>query len=141
MQIDWEKNFILKETKKIRFKVHDASLKKESLDFNNLNNLEIESDYSSIWNGNVTNAYSSANVTGSIDVGGLVGLTLFASLVNSFWDTQTSGQATSAGGIGKTTAEMKTALTFVGNCWDFQAETGNGEPSRGPDVVSRIGKS
>ncbi len=79
-----------------------------------------------IWNGNVTNAYSSANVTGSIDVGGLVGLTLFASLVNSFWDTQTSGQATSAGGIGKTTAEMKTALTFVGNCWDFQAETGNG---------------
>ena len=54
MQIDWEKNFILKETKKIRFKVHDASLKKESLDFNNLNNLEIESDYSSIWNGNVT---------------------------------------------------------------------------------------
>jgi hypothetical protein len=35
----------------------------------------------------------------------------------SYWDTQTSGQATSAGGTGKTTAQMKKQATFVG--WDF----------------------
>lgn len=32
----------------------------------------------------------------------------------SFWDTTTSGQATSDGGTGKATADMKTAATFVG---------------------------
>jgi hypothetical protein len=36
---------------------------------------------------------------------------------NSYWDMQTSGQSTSAGGAGKTTAEMKQQATFVG--WDF----------------------
>jgi len=33
---------------------------------------------------------------------------------NSFWDIQTSGQTTSAGGTGKTTAEMKNIATFAG---------------------------
>ncbi|PLY39817.1 hypothetical protein CSZ94_24395 [Janthinobacterium sp. ROICE36] len=38
---------------------------------------------------------------------------------NSFWDTQTSGQAASAGGTGKTSAEMKTMGTFTGAGWNF----------------------
>jgi len=38
---------------------------------------------------------------------------------NSFWDTQTSGMATSAGGTGKTTAQMKTTTTFTDAGWDF----------------------
>jgi hypothetical protein len=43
-----------------------------------------------------------------------------------FWDTQTSGQATSAGGTGKTTAELQTAATFLDAGWDFAGETANG---------------
>jgi hypothetical protein len=37
----------------------------------------------------------------------------------SFWDTQTSGQSTSAAGTPKTTAEMKTMTTFTDAGWDF----------------------
>jgi len=36
---------------------------------------------------------------------------------DSFWDTKTSGQATSAGGTGKTTAEMQDIATF--SAWDI----------------------
>ena len=36
---------------------------------------------------------------------------------NSYWDIETSGQTTSGGGEGKTTAEMKQQATFIG--WDF----------------------
>ena len=75
--------------------------------------------------GTITNSYAKGSVTGTSNKGGLVGY-YNGTVTSSFWDTETSGQATSAGGTGKTTLEMKTALTFVGNCWDFQAETGNG---------------
>jgi hypothetical protein len=37
----------------------------------------------------------------------------------SFWDIETSGQTTSAGGEGKTTAEMKKLSTFASAGWDF----------------------
>ncbi len=53
------------------------------------------------------------NKAGSI--GGLVGVSV--TVTNSFWDTQTTGQTTSAGGTGKTTAEMQQAATYAG--WDF----------------------
>ena len=63
--------------------------------------------------GNVTQSYSTASVTGNGQhVGGLVGSnddTASPRVDACFWDTQTSGQATSAGGTGKTTAEMQTA--------------------------------
>jgi len=45
----------------------------------------------------------------------------------SFWDTQTSGQATSAGGTGMTTGEMQTAGTFLDAGWDFVNVWGIGE--------------
>lgn len=41
------------------------------------------------------------------------------SVTNCFWDTQTSGQTTSDGGVGKTTAEMMTGSTFIAAGWDF----------------------
>jgi len=44
----------------------------------------------------------------------------------SFWDLETSGLVTSDGGIGKTTAEMQTAATFLEAGWDFVDETENG---------------
>ncbi|MGD0786219.1 MAG: GLUG motif-containing protein [Sedimentisphaerales bacterium] len=67
----------------------------------------------------ISNCYSTGAVSGSYDLGGLVGSQSGASTVNSFWNTQTSGQTTSAGGTGKTTAQMKTLSTFASAGWDF----------------------
>ena len=64
----------------------------------------------------VSNSYSTGSVTGSgEDIGGLIGYG--GGATHSYWDIETSGQSSSAGGEGKTTAEMKQQATFVG--WDF----------------------
>ncbi len=76
--------------------------------------------------GPVTNCYSTASVSGSSYVGGLVGYNSGGSVGSCFWDTQTSGQTTSAGGTGKTTAEMQTGSTFLEAGWDFVGESQNG---------------
>ena len=55
------------------------------------------------------------------DVGGLVGRNYQGTVSNSFWDTETSGQATSAGGTGKNTTEMKDIATFSGAGWNIIA--------------------
>ncbi len=47
-------------------------------------------------------------------------------MLGCFWDTGTSSQPESAGGTGRTTAEMQTSGTFVGAGWDFAGETANG---------------
>ena len=77
----------------------------------------------------IMNCYSYGSVVGTEwDIGGLVGEVYEVSSIidNSFWNTQTSGQAVSAGGTGKTTAEMQdvatyTSLATVGldESWDF----------------------
>jgi len=102
-------------------------------------------------NSTVSNCYSTGSVSGYSDVGGLVGNSLSATISNSystgsvsgsssgglvgsddgtinnsFWDTETSGQSSSDGGTGKTTAQMKTLSTFTDAGWDFEAETSNG---------------
>lgn len=66
--------------------------------------------------GSVINSYASGAVSGAGGVGGLIGAG-GGSVVNSYWDTTTSGQSTSAGGQGKSTAEMKQQSTYAG--WDF----------------------
>ena len=76
--------------------------------------------------GTVTECHSSGAVDGNDNVGGLVGRCDASNVVASFWDTQTSGQATSAVGTGKTTVEMQTAKTFLDAGWDFVGETDNG---------------
>ena len=64
--------------------------------------------------------YSVGSVSGNQDVGGLVGYTrVLGRVLNSVWDTQTSGQQTSAGGTGKTTAQMQMMSTFTSVGWDF----------------------
>ena len=69
--------------------------------------------------GTVSNCYSTGSVSGT-GGGGLVGYNYLASVTNSFWDKETSGYpTTSAGGTGKTTAEMKTLSTFTDAGWDF----------------------
>ena len=76
--------------------------------------------------GVVTECFSTGTVSGTGEgIGGLVGINDGA-VTYCFWDTQTSGQTTSAGGTGKTTAEMQTASTFLDAGWDFVDETTNG---------------
>ncbi len=103
----------------------------------------------------IDNCYSRAAVTGNNIVGGLVGSSgsvIFTSysagavsltepgsgtasgliaattgtVSNSLWDTQTSGQAASAGGTGKTTAEMTDYQTYLNARFDMVSETANG---------------
>ncbi len=75
--------------------------------------------------GDIQDCYSVGSVGGSTNIGGLVGYNN-ASVATSFWDTQTSGQSSSAGGTGKNTAQMKTAPTYTEAGWDFVCETANG---------------
>ena len=70
--------------------------------------------------GIVSNSYSTGSVGGDEHVGGLVGWSN-GTVRNSLWDTQTSGQATSAGGTGKTTSQMKNIATFSGAGWNIVA--------------------
>ena len=66
--------------------------------------------------GTVCNSYSTGSVAGAADVGGLVGRKQDeeeSTVSNSFWDTETSGQATSYGGTGKNTTEMQDIATFT----------------------------
>jgi hypothetical protein len=102
-------------------------------------------------NGSINNSYSSANVTGQTSVGGLVGSnsgpvdksysygsvtgttntgglvgTNGSTVTNSFWNTQTSGQAASVAGTPKTTAELKNPSTFFQSSWDLKCEITNG---------------
>ena len=71
-------------------------------------------------NGTVTNSYSTGSVSGANGVGGLIGYSE-GIVSNSFWDIETSGQSTSAGGTGKTTAQMKDIATFSGAAWTIGA--------------------
>lgn len=62
--------------------------------------------------------------TGAVNTpGGGFGQTNYGTIINCFWDINTSGQADSWGdGVGKTTAQMKTQSTFSG--YDFTTKWG-----------------
>ena len=76
--------------------------------------------------GSITHSYSTGAVAGNSSVGGLMGSGNPNRVANSFWDTQTSGQATSDGGTGLNTAEMTDINTYMNSGWDFVGETENG---------------
>ncbi|MFN7277277.1 MAG: GLUG motif-containing protein, partial [Betaproteobacteria bacterium] len=65
----------------------------------------------------ISNSYAIGSVTGATETGGLVGFNEGAILTNSFWNTQTSGQSSSAGGTGLSTAQMRDPASFTG--WDL----------------------
>ncbi|MEI8267952.1 MAG: YDG domain-containing protein, partial [Betaproteobacteria bacterium] len=69
----------------------------------------------------VSNSYATGAVSGA-NSGGLIGSS-FGSVTNSFWDTQTSGQSTSAGGTGKTSAQMRDPTTFSSAGWSASVWT------------------
>lgn len=81
--------------------------------------------YSSSTNCKIENSYSTGHVTSTGVLGGLIGEGA-STVTNSFWDIKTSGVSISAGGIGKTTEEMKIQSTYTN--WDFISTWGiNGD--------------
>ncbi len=78
--------------------------------------------YYLVLDGHIKNVYSAGSVSApnlpAEAVGGLIGQIDYGTGVvatAAYWDTETSGQATSAGGAtGKTTAELQTLATFAG---------------------------
>jgi len=73
--------------------------------------------------GTITSCYATGIINGNDSfghqIGGLVGAENVGDQINGcFWDTLTSRTATSYGGTGKTTAEMKRQSTFTPG-WDF----------------------
>jgi hypothetical protein len=73
-----------------------------------------------VQNGRAYKSYSTGSVSGDQDVGGFTGLIrVLGGVTHCFWDLETSGQSTSAGGTGKTTEEMQTITTFTDVGWDF----------------------
>jgi hypothetical protein len=89
--------------------------------------------------GTVSNSYSSGSVTGNDYIGGLVGYSE-GTVSNSFWDIKTSGQTTSDGGTGKTTAEMQDAITFSGAGWNIVTVGGldEGNPTYIWNIVNGV---
>ncbi|MDY6826218.1 MAG: GLUG motif-containing protein [Bacillota bacterium] len=94
-----------------------------------------------LW-GKVYRSYSTGLVSAPEDapgVGGLLGYKSGGSAVvveGYYWDTQTSGQATSAGGSGKTTAEMKQQATFAG--WNFTGDPAVWSIAEGADFPNLV---
>lgn len=65
-------------------------------------------------------SYAAAKVEGNANVGGLVGRSGDAATVTgAFWDTTVSGLTDSAGGGGRTTAELKQRETYLNAGWDL----------------------
>jgi hypothetical protein len=69
--------------------------------------------------GTITTCYAVGSVTADSNAGGLIGKNDGNIPIACFWDIETSGQMTSAGGEGKTTAQMKMLSTFTSAEWDF----------------------
>lgn len=62
--------------------------------------------------GSITASYSTGAVSGPSAAGGLVGAKVAeATVTSSYWDTESSGQSTSSGGVGKSTSELQGPLT------------------------------
>jgi hypothetical protein len=74
----------------------------------------------------ISYCFSAGRVAGTSAVGGLLGGAYASTVDSCCWDIETSGQDTSAGGTGKTSAEMKLYETFSRAGWDFMLETANG---------------
>ena len=102
------------------------------------------SGFAGIGSGTISNCYASGNVSAisgssSPDPKGFTGMTMGATINDCYWDTVTSGQATSEGGTGKTTAQMSQQSTFTG--WDFGSIWAIDEGSSYPYLQIQTGEN
>jgi len=72
------------------------------------------------YQGKIINCYSTCDLKSNLEnEAGFIGKCNNDTIISCFWDIESSGKDSSAGGIGKTTAEMKTKSTFTDAGWDF----------------------
>ncbi len=77
--------------------------------------------------GRVARCYAAGPVRGGKDTGGLIGRNDRENYVEqSFWDIEATGCEVSAGGVGKTTAQMCNPATYLDAGWGFAGEQKNG---------------
>jgi hypothetical protein len=108
---------------------HYNGLTNNSYATGNVNGREEVGGFVGSAGGIIENAYSAGQASGTSRVGGLAGVLSGGAIINSFWDTEASGLEVSAGGEGKTTAQLKSIATFAE--WNISlAETdlNNGYP-------------
>jgi hypothetical protein len=78
-----------------------------------------------IYGGIIDESYSICSVSGNETaysyIGGLVGYNFEATVTESFWDIESSGQSHSGGGMGKNTTEMQSIATFSDAGWNIIA--------------------
>jgi len=79
--------------------------------------------------GSITNSYAAGAVSAPDPGGGLVRINS-GTVTNSFWDVTATGQSTSQGGTGLTTAQMQTQANFT------SATTANGNVNPGWDFAN-----
>lgn len=84
----------------------------------------------------ITKAYATGAVSGTAHFGGLAGHNANSTISSSFWDTQTTGQITSAGGVGKTTKEMSYGQMYKDASWDIVVD--NSVTSNTP-ILKKVG--
>ena len=90
--------------------------------------------------GSIVSSYATGAVTGSgnyLEVGGLSGDNFSGSIVASYWNTETSGQASSGGGIGQRTVALQTPTGYTGiyASWNVDLDNADGDcdPTTGGD--------
>lgn len=66
----------------------------------------------------ISRSYATGAVTANGSDGGLIGIA-GPSAVASFWDTETTGESSSAGGSGKATSQMTSLSTFYDASWSI----------------------
>ncbi len=73
--------------------------------------------------GTITDSYAIGNVGNASFAGGLVARNAGATIIQSYWDTVTTGQASSSGGTPQTTADLRSGLPsgFDSSVWGIIA--------------------
>jgi hypothetical protein len=81
----------------------------------------------------IYHCYAAGEVKGDYHPGGLTGDSYYTSYTYSYWDIETSGTTYSAGGTGRTTAQMMQQATFVD--WEFDGIWGIEEDETYPYLL------
>ncbi|MCA1807349.1 MAG: hypothetical protein LC687_05820, partial [Actinobacteria bacterium] len=72
--------------------------------------------------GDINRTYSNGSVEAANSAGGLIGRSDGLNVVSSYWNSESSGQMSSAGGQPKTTSELMDPDTFTDAGWDLSEQ-------------------
>ena len=81
--------------------------------------------------GTITATYAAGSVTGNNSIGGLGGYNDGTNTA-SYWNTETSGQPTSAGGVGQTTSELQSPTGYAGIYADWNVNIDDADGGDNP---------